>query len=130
MTSDKQCKNCRKSLAGDDQYCSACGQEYRIGKPTLWSILGDFFSSLLNVDSEIYRSFLAIFRPGKLTTAFLNGRTKYYAPPIRVFIVGSLFFVATLSTLINKKGLIQANETFESKVERYMIIKEIDSLKS
>ena len=129
MTSNKQCKNCTAEMAEGDLFCASCGQKYRIAKPTLWTILGDFFSSIFNLDSEVYRSFLAIFIPGKLTSSFLNGKIKSYAPPIRVFVVSSIFFVAALSAYTNTEEERMQNDAYIYKLYRSTFIDEIDILK-
>ena len=94
---EKICHNCQSSLSTEDVYCAHCGQKYRKGKPTLWMVIGDFFSSLFNLDSTVYRSMFALFVPGRLTKAFIDRRLKSYAPPIRIFIVSSLLLVTALT---------------------------------
>ena len=84
MSFEKLCKNCKTKVGPSVKYCADCGQKYITGKPTLRNILGAFFSNIFNLDSDIYRSFWALFVPGKSTIAFLEGRTKSFAPPIRV----------------------------------------------
>jgi len=126
MQAEKSCTNCDSQLKEEALFCNHCGQKYRIGKPTLWMILGDFFSSLFNLDSSIYRSFLALFIPGKLSNAFFEGKIKRYAPPIRVFIVSSIFLVAALSAYNNSSEEQSESDLYSYEQHRYAVVDEIE----
>ena len=91
------CANCGTPLHG--QYCSDCGQRARVRMITFWELVRD--DLLASLDSRLWRTLgLLLFRPGRLTLDYLQGRRARYVAPLRLFIASSLifFFVATLNT--------------------------------
>jgi hypothetical protein len=93
-----ECKNCGAVLAG--RYCGACGQAAEVGIPSVPALIGEFFESLLHVDSRVWRSLLLLlFRPGRLTNEYLAGRRARYLPPFRLYIVVTLTFFLLVSIL-------------------------------
>jgi hypothetical protein len=68
---------------------------------TLWELIQDAGDLLGSLDSRLWRTLaLLVFRPGRLTLDYLQGRRARYVAPFRLFIATSLifFFVATLNT--------------------------------
>jgi hypothetical protein len=89
------CLNCGAALAGD--YCAACGQKAGPLNPTLGDFLRDLTQELLNVDGRIFRSLrLLLTRPGFLTLEQLAGRRARYVAPLRLYLLFSLVFFATM----------------------------------
>lgn len=88
------CKNCGHN--GSGSYCSNCGQKYeQLSKP-FGEILADLFGAL-NIDSSIFSTLVPfLFRPGFLTTEYIEGRRKKYMSPVRLYLFLSVvfFFIA------------------------------------
>jgi hypothetical protein len=98
MTDARPCPNCGELLWG--QYCAACGQRARIRMITFWELLKDAGDLLATLDSRIWRTLgLLLFRPGRLTLDYLQGKRARFVPPVRLFIASTLvfFFIATLN---------------------------------
>jgi len=51
MENPTTCLNCDAPLTG--KFCSSCGQEDRPQKLSVWQLLGQFFSGLLNYDGRL-----------------------------------------------------------------------------
>lgn len=99
------CANCGTLLHG--QYCSTCGQRARERMITFWELVQDAGDLLASLDSRLWRTLgLLLFRPGRLTLDYLQGRRARYVAPLRLFIASSLvfFFVATLNTSFEAGG--------------------------
>jgi hypothetical protein len=99
LTDARPCPNCGELLWG--QYCANCGQRARVRMITFWELVKDAADVLASLDSRLWRTLgLLLFRPGRLTLDYLQGKRARYAPPARLFIASSLvfFFVATLNT--------------------------------
>ena len=62
-------------------------------------MIGDFFESILNIDSKIFKTLGALFIPGKLTEAYFRGQQKRYVPPTRLFFVMAVIHFAVLGYL-------------------------------
>ncbi len=99
LTDARPCPNCSELLWG--QYCASCGQRARVRMITFWEMLKEAGDLLASLDSRIWRTLgLLLFRPGRLTLDYLQGRRARYVPPVRLFIASSIvfFFIATLNT--------------------------------
>jgi hypothetical protein len=98
LTDARPCPNCNELLWG--QYCASCGQRARVRMITFWELLKDAGDLLASLDSRIWRTLgLLMFRPGRLTLDYLQGKRARFVPPMRLFIATTLvfFFIATLN---------------------------------
>jgi hypothetical protein len=98
LTDARPCPNCSELLWG--QYCASCGQRARTRMITFWELLKDAGDLLSSLDSRIWRTLgLLLFRPGRLTLDYLQGKRARFVPPVRLFIASSIvfFFIATLN---------------------------------
>ena len=91
-----ECKNCGTALAG--HYCSACGQPADVSIPSVARVVGDALGDLYSFDSRLWHSLLDLtLRPGRMTTAYLEGRRARFTPPFRMYVASSLVFFVILS---------------------------------
>ncbi|HVI25319.1 MAG TPA: DUF3667 domain-containing protein [Xanthomonadaceae bacterium] len=91
------CQNCGTPLLGE--HCYACGQPVKGMVRHFGTILGDFFDSVLDLDSRIFRTLWPLFaKPGYLTLEYFAGRRVRYVTPVRLFVFLSVvtFFVAQM----------------------------------
>ena len=89
------CLNCGAALSG--QYCGSCGQRARSRLISLWELVRDAFGDIFELDSRIWRTLLPLlFRPGKLTKDYLEGRRARFMPPFRTYLVLSVLFFLVL----------------------------------
>lgn len=88
------CSNCESELHG--QYCAACGQRSRQRMITVWELVREASDVLTSLDSRLWRTLgLLLFRPGRLTRNYLEGRRARYVAPLRLFIAASVIFFFT-----------------------------------
>ena len=95
------CLNCGHSLTEDISYCPNCGQKKRTTKVTVWTLLGEVFSDLLNLDNGIWRSLRFVFIPAHLARQFIEGRRKKYFNPIRFFLLSLILLFAIISYVVD-----------------------------
>jgi len=91
------CPNCRSPLIHEADFCHKCGQKNTDGRFTVKELFSQFFDNVFNLDSKIFRTLGAVFIPGKLTNAFLNGQRRKYYHPIRLFLVLIVISLAGLN---------------------------------
>lgn len=99
LTDARPCANCNELLWG--QYCAGCGQRARVRMITFWELVKDAGDLLASLDSRLWRTLsLLLFRPGRLTLHYLQGKRARFVPPARLFIASSIVFfsIATLNT--------------------------------
>ncbi|HWD26049.1 MAG TPA: DUF3667 domain-containing protein [Rhizomicrobium sp.] len=89
------CASCEQTLVG--HYCANCGQPSKTGRRSIRHLLQDFVEDLINLDSRILRTARALLiEPGELPSAFREGRTQPYVPPIRLYFFVTLVFFLLL----------------------------------
>jgi len=85
------CRNCAAGLTGP--FCAACGQRDQPPDPTLREIAAEAWEAFVNVDGKVVSSVRLLFtRPGVLTAEYLLGHRARYLPPLRLYLVCSVFF--------------------------------------
>ncbi len=85
------CLNCGTTL--DNAFCSRCGQKVESRRGPLRQLLFDFFGEIFSLESRLFRSLRDLFFfPGRLTESFLAGKRASQLPPMRLYLVASLFF--------------------------------------
>jgi predicted transcriptional regulator len=119
-----KCLNCSEQLNNDQNYCPNCGQENSDKKLALGAFLKDFFSNYLSFDTILFKTLNPfIFRPGKLTKAFNEGKRKRYINPIRLYLIFSLFYFFMISLTVPR-------DFIDTSLKEYVNKKSIlDSLK-
>ncbi|KAB2807329.1 DUF3667 domain-containing protein [Phaeocystidibacter luteus] len=91
------CLNCGTET-GDANFCPNCGQLNNAHKPNIWELIRDAVENLFAFDSRFYRSLgPLLWRPGKLTRHFNEGKRATYVLPIRLFILMTIFLIAASS---------------------------------
>ncbi len=84
------CKNCGYSHSGN--FCSHCGQNAKIERINLRSLLDELSQAIFQVDKGFFYTLRELLlRPGKSLREFLDGKRKKYFKPIA--------YMLTLSTL-------------------------------
>ena len=96
------CVTCGTSVS--TAHCPDCGEGViRARDLGLRKLLIEAFHSLTDVDSRLIRSIRALlFRPGALTTAYLEGPRKPYIAPFQLFLLANLLFFAVQATTRDK----------------------------
>ena len=85
------CLNCGTELKGP--FCYFCGQPDRNFMRFFPALLRDLMEDLLDLDSRFMRTLKPLlFKPGRLTRDYMNGRRFRYAPPMRLYIFSSIVF--------------------------------------
>lgn len=111
LAGSDQCLNCGTELRGP--FCYYCGQPDRNFMRFFPALLRDLMEDLLDLDSRFMRTLKPLlFKPGRLTRDYMNGRRFRYTPPMRLYIFASIafFLLAALlssnaiSTNVEKNG--------------------------
>lgn len=114
-TTTKHCLNCGEDLLTGKDFCPACGQKSKDAVLTFKQLVKDFTQDIFNLDTNLFRTLLALPFPARLTKMYVAGHRKAYFTPIRLFLV-SMFLHFTLLLLIINLG----NEINNSSILGYM----------
>ena len=106
-TTSTTCYNCGTPRSGP--FCSECGQKAAPLDPTVHDFVHDFSHEMLHVDGRIFRSVWKLLAsPGFLTREQFQGRRARWISPIRLYLIFSLLFFATVSVTASRVDIIQA----------------------
>ena len=91
------CLNCGTELEGP--FCYYCGQPDKNMMRFFPALLRELLADTFDFDSRFLRTLKPLlFKPGKLTRDYLDGRRFRYVPPLRLYVFSSIafFFVAAV----------------------------------
>jgi len=97
LAGSPRCLNCGTELQGP--FCHYCGQPDKNLMRFFPVLLRELMEDFLDFDSRFMRTMKPLlFKPGKLTRDYLDGRRFRYTPPLRLYIFSSIacFFLAAL----------------------------------
>lgn len=81
------------------------------------ALLRDMMEDVLDLDSRFVRTLKPLlFKPGKLTRDYMNGRRFRYAPPMRVYIFSSIVFFL-LAAILSSNSL-----NFEARDGNFVVV--------
>lgn len=100
------CLNCGEDFQNNENYCPTCGQENKDKRVSLGLFISDFISNYLNFDTTFFKTIpVFLFKPGKLTNEYNEGRRRKYIQPIRLYLIFSLFYFFIFGWVIPKNFL-------------------------
>ena len=80
------CANCATPIEGT--YCHNCGQLAESYERSVWGLVVEGFESFFHFDGRFWRTLPdLVWRPGKLTRDYLDGKRASQIPPLRLFLV-------------------------------------------
>ena len=114
------CANCGATLRG--RFCADCGQNAEATARPVRELLEHALEALFDFDGRGFRTLgLLLFRPGRLTEAYLAGRRASYVPPVRLYLFVSLvFFLVVWAT---GTAILQFGNEIQTSGERVLTFK-------
>jgi hypothetical protein len=110
------CLNCGAALQGD--YCSACGQKAHVHR-SVFHAVEEFLHGITHFDSKLWNTLpLLLFRPGKLTRDYVQGKRARYVAPVALFLltIFSMFLLfGLLPTPKLEPGAVQIDAASRQK---------------
>jgi Protein of unknown function (DUF3667) len=106
---EKNCLNCHTVVEG--RFCQVCGQENIETKETFWGLLTHFAYDITHFDGKFFSTAKQLlFKPGKLSLAYITGKRISYLHPIRMYVFTSAFFFIIFFSLFSASGLTGADD--------------------
>ncbi|MBR7800968.1 DUF3667 domain-containing protein [Undibacterium fentianense] len=120
----KNCGNCGTGLTGP--YCHSCGQSAHIHR-SLLHMVEELLHGVFHFDTKAWRTIPAlIFKPGKLTKEYIQGKRTSYVSPLALFLFLIFLMFYVFSWTVNDSSKDFMMNTPETRAE---IVKELDALK-
>jgi hypothetical protein len=87
------CLNCETAVQA--HYCHHCGQETAAHMPSAGEFLHEFIGHYIALENKLWKTLaLLLFRPGRLTRDYIEGKRARYVQPLRLYLTLSLLFFA------------------------------------
>jgi hypothetical protein len=87
------CLNCGAGAKAN--FCQYCGQETVLHVPSAREFLHEFVGHYVALEGKLWKSLaLLLFKPGKLTHDYIEGRRARYVLPLRLYLTFSIVFFA------------------------------------
>lgn len=100
LAGSPRCMNCGTDLKGP--FCYYCGQPDKNLMRFFPAMMREMLEDFLDFDSRFVRTLKPLlFRPGRLTRDYLDGKRFRYVPPLRLYIFSSIAFFFLMATLAN-----------------------------
>jgi hypothetical protein len=118
LAGSENCLNCGTGLKGP--FCYFCGQPDRNFMRFFPVLLRDLMEDLLDLDSRFVRTMKPLlFKPGRLTRDYMEGRRFRYAPPMRLYIFSSIVFFL-LAALLSTNSIPLTSSADENGVSIFL----------
>ena len=96
------CKNCKRLLPNQINYCTDCGAKVIRNRLTLRNLFDDFNQHFLNYDNTFLKTLIHLFtKPEAVIDSYINGTRKKYVNAIGYFTI-ALTFAGLQMYIINK----------------------------
>jgi uncharacterized membrane protein (DUF106 family) len=110
------CTDCGAEASG--RFCSNCGQPTHIHR-TLGHLLEELLHGVVHFDSRIWRTLpLLVFRPGRLTREWVQGRRTRYVSPLALFLftVFLMFFILSFLPVTAEGNIREPMAALEQEI--------------
>jgi hypothetical protein len=98
LRANKECLNCGYTV--DRAYCSNCGQKNTETHQPFLHLFAHFIEDLTHYDGAFWKTIKhLLFRPGRLTRKYLEGKRQTYVPPVKLYIFISFVTFFTIIAL-------------------------------
>ncbi|MBW7675723.1 DUF3667 domain-containing protein [Chryseobacterium chendengshani] len=134
---DKNCLNCGHTV--EERFCPHCGQENTETRQPFHYLFTHFVEDFTHYDGQFWGALKnLVFKPGKLTNIYLEGKRQRFVPPVKLYIFVSFitFFMFALFPIFNLNFNTQNNngkskdQSFLEKVKAVQTKKILDSIKA
>lgn len=85
------CRNCGVMVEG--RYCGECGQLAQNFHKPIWGLASEMLGDFLSLDGRVMQTLPAMmWRPGRVTRDYLDGKRQSFVPPFRLYLLTSFLF--------------------------------------
>ncbi|MDE1467264.1 DUF3667 domain-containing protein [Aurantiacibacter sp. D1-12] len=122
-----ECLNCGTPLTG--AYCQACGQRGHLHR-TIGGFVHDLLHGALHLDGKLWRTLpMLIFRPGRLTRRYIDGKRARFVSPMAlflfsVFLMFAVFQVVGITAPTEFNPEQPAQQTIEQARDQLTVLQE------
>lgn len=130
LREDKDCLNCGHQV--EERYCPHCGQQNIESRQPFYYLFTHFIEDFTHYDGQFWSTVKnLLFKPGKLTTTYLEGKRQKFVPPVKLYIFVSFvtFFMFAIFPPFNinhfDKGKGKGDKTAITTQSQKQAVKEV-----
>lgn len=113
---DEVCRNCDAPIV--DMYCSACGQLAQNFHKPIWGLITEVAGDFLSLDGRVMKTIPSmLWRPGRVTRDYLDGKRMRFVPPFRLYLLTSFIFFLLLFAFGDSRGWFDVRMVTPDDVE-------------
>ena len=102
-----KCLNCENTISENDNFCPNCGQVNDKSRLSLKQYFSEYLSGFFSFDNRFIKTVIPlIFKPGKVTHEYIEGKRKKYVNPFQLHLnITIIFFllIGLFNTIDNFK---------------------------
>src|SRR5699024_12091914 len=99
LRSEKNCLNCGRYV--EVRYCSNCGKENTINRPSFYYLFTTFFRDIVNYDSTIWQTIsILLFKSGSMVNQYLGDGRGSFVSTRTVYFFSSFLYALYSYNLI------------------------------
>lgn len=126
IRTDKTCLNCNHVV--ENKYCPNCGQQNTETRQSFHYLFTHFVEDLTHYDGSFWKTIKALlFRPGRLTKEYLEGKRLRYVPPVKLYIFIS-FVAFLLPKVLPEYSFVEKSDAKENSEVNKINDKEIENV--
>ena len=100
------CRNCGAVVA--ERFCTACGQLGASFQRPVFGLVTSSITDMFALDGRLWRTLPGLlFRPGRITRDYIDGKRARYVPPFRLFLLSSVLFYFILFAVLERQPWMQ-----------------------
>lgn len=85
LREEKNCLNCGHHV--EEKFCPNCGQENTENRRPFYYLFTHFIEDFTHYDGQFWGTIKnLLFKPGKLTETYLEGKRQQFVPPVKLYI--------------------------------------------
>ena len=112
---EQPCRNCGAMVT--QRYCPNCGQLAASFHRPILSLIGETIGDTFTLDGRLARTLpVLMFRPGRLTRNYTQGKRARYVPPFRLFLLASLLFYLVLFAFVRPGQYINVDDETRAEI--------------
>ncbi len=115
---EQYCPNCKFPFQGYEKFCPNCGQNNKLNKLNFKNFINEVFKGFTSWDAKFWKTLSPLlFKPGKISEDYKNGKRARYTNPFRFYIIVSFIFFLVEGFVINNENIVSfGNSKDEIKI--------------
>lgn len=126
LREEKNCLNCGHTV--EEKFCPNCGQENTENRKPFHYLFTHFVEDFTHYDGQFWGTIKnLLFRPGKLTETYIEGKRQRFVPPVKLYIFISfitffLFAIFPPYKVYDNAPKSEAEKTAKLKAENSAVV--------